>query len=763
MIPIIIKRIENGKLLTKKMLEYNLPKRIKDKLKKYQEKNRRLDVNKLIRDLKGYKVGGGFCFENGNFLINRQNVNQTTPKWFKIEHNKNVLTKTGFTFNYNSLNIPKCLDNSNAEVLGEGSYGIVYSCGEIALKVLKNTDNIQDRIITNIKNLYALFNDSDEFFKYTTFLNIKKQVDWSFNIPEKSYYYNNEIIFPAFNNSLYYPLVKCDGSFIDYNEKNNINIYEIHKTIMNLFKALDLISNKGIINADIKPPNILYKIRNNEYEFKLTDFDTYFDINKTDNIEPCSSPFYTSPFFLYRNTSALKNIFNSYFKSQNMYLKLQGPNNNLKDCFLYLTTGEYNSQLNTDNYIKIISSLLQIYNSSKLKQNLNLINFCKLLCMKINEIQNLMMLFINNSYNKIKTKTQINIHTQNLVDKLNLLYLDIGKFNLIEFIRLTNEFELFIYSIFKKNLNELSIYELNEFDKQLYNNNQYNINKINQLNQLNEILVENKNCKNKIKQEIKYKNNISSFCNLEWLFNNSNLITNINNIVDFKTELTKINYNTITFKQLLIDLNLIEDKCYTEINGDYLNQMVHEYYHITNYDNIFEIIKKNKESSLYKLNLLKNDYYSLGFIIFIILYKLISNFNKTNNNELKLYIDNILYPILELCFIPFYYPYEINDIDNFKHGELISYIIKQNCIKNNIKNFDWIDSNSKKIDNDYKNIYNFINQQNQQRGGMPLKRSYNIPADQKLEVVNSLALTPSQLTDYQKIVKKIALENSKKK
>jgi serine/threonine protein kinase len=117
----------------------------------------------------------------------------------------------------------------------------------------------------------------------------------------------------------------------------------------------------------------------------------------------------------------------------------------------------------------------------------------------------------------------------------------------------------------------------------------------------------------------------------------------------------------------LIDINQNTNFKYTL---DYINDMLLNYNEIVNkyykmeFNNLF--IEISKYPTLLKYNILKNDYYAFGVVIYII----------CKNNEL---LNDFFIQFIELCIIPFYTILKIPT--KFKHGEFIIY-----CMDNNRSN-----------------------------------------------------------------------------
>lgn len=116
------------------------------------------------------------------------------------------------------------------------------------------------------------------------------------------------------------------------------------------------------------------------------------------------------------------------------------------------------------------------------------------------------------------------------------------------------------------------------------------------------------------------------------------------------------------------------DLYYVNINVP-IQKQVYGHKHRGIYSHIVDLI--NKKSQLKHINMLKNDYYAFGVVIFYIYYNIRkNNVDQYADNKLQQYADNELQQLMALCILPFYTTVEFN-YNEFKHGEFILYCVSK--------------------------------------------------------------------------------------
>ncbi len=168
------------------------------------------------------------------------------------------------------------------------------------------------------------------------------------------------------------------------------------------------------------------------------------------------------------------------------------------------------------------------------------------------------------------------------------------------------------------------------------------------------------------------------------------------------------------------------------LNGKVLKDLTASYYIGYEYDQIMTLLMApDGDINLKKQNMLKNDFYALGVIIYQLIYKLKLMSMKEGSlvqdkKTVQLYVDNVLMHMMVFCIIPFYYD-KSNSLETFSHGKFISYALRRFCEESKdddeafyeeVSQYKWIHSDEDDVMND---IYTFMfqgrNGSKGQRGG----------------------------------------------
>ena len=556
--------------------------------------------------------------------------------------------------------------------------------GEIDSKILK-----KHNIVVNKKNNITTFKMSKlKFSMLNSIYDIKLLLYYLLNIPIE-----NQNLLEKDNSTLFYNYTNnITNEILDINIQNIINIPNI-KYFQNIPIDLDLINNrinytlytyernkyiedlKNIVNKDLIHLDLIILD-----DIILDKSSLYNEIEKDNELKSIIYKGFIEKYFPYYDT----NLFSLYLLNENKTLEY--PSLNIKsDSIIY--KNDKLSDIVHKNFKQLDKSLTTHY--KKLTYHIPSFNTVKTINLRelfnnivLKKIRNLKKIELQlEIQNKIIYFSKQNIYTNNKLnetfDEEDSLYKNLHINNkyynsLVDSIYLNNNIILLIYTIFDKNTNsDKEIYIIIDefFDIYVI----YNLSEFSKYTDSKNIIETNLHY---------YETNILNALN--------NLFSDLFQlkIIQNKKVITKTNIELkLMDKQIIINQN-ISINTFQKLYSLITNLNVLDYYNISNYDeinNIIELnIKKIKYNSIFNksLTLLSNNYYN-----FYTKYDLIEKYNKI------LYSSNIIFSnrIKDIKI----------DILNTNKDDVneILYIIKYilNEILESNKNTSNADSNSKLI------------------------------------------------------------------
>lgn len=237
--------------------DHSMPSAIKRRVYLYSKRDKRLSVEKLIKDLKDMKVapyqasGGGWCLGrkkdcNYNLFVVRENEEKKKLEVEHVKHEEHVVQNERVAQDAMKTALCSLLKTKNCEnieEIGKGAFASVFSYNnEYAYKVFTDPESYGEAT-NNINSFIEYIQNREYTILNSDYANLSK----------------------IGTNSLFgiHRLTLCDGDL-----RNNFNVVLLRKAFSNLME-LKLNENINFIHNDIKIENILYK----NTDVYISDFD----------------------------------------------------------------------------------------------------------------------------------------------------------------------------------------------------------------------------------------------------------------------------------------------------------------------------------------------------------------------------------------------------------------------------------------------------------------------------------------------------------
>jgi len=309
------------------------------------------------------------------------------------------------------------------EFIAEGAYGCVLKPAK-ECDVKLNKKNTVVKIFRDKKDYTTELNNQDiieKIFKNNKKIIVNKLSNCKKNIKEyeKSAYINCRDIFNGDDNQEIYQIIyENGGEDLSKHINKNVSFKKIFLNLENVINGLEILHKKNYIHQDIRPPNILLNLKNNEskiidFGFLIKKKDYYNNFNKfigasvNHQYPPEANKGNYIDFFEY-----FKNLI---LKHQNFFISDKKRKNQFKIILYYLYEEirlykkyKYPKKINLSKFdvYMLGLSLFDLFVTSNLIKKLGLKN--DEFNLILNFIKNLLNFNINKRYSIKKTKSEYN-------------------------------------------------------------------------------------------------------------------------------------------------------------------------------------------------------------------------------------------------------------------------------------------------------------------------------------------------------------------